>query len=124
MTTPPFLDVVDYKADNWMRVCFNNIEIVSLGITQLSSIESWTTKMLEVFLELFRVVKPSGYVAFEVGAQKLKMEELVIPIAQQTGFKVEKVLINTQEFTKTVNCWGVSNQAKGTNTNRIALLKK
>jgi hypothetical protein len=29
-------------------------------------------------------------------------------------------MVNQQEFTKTANCWGVRNNAKGTNTNRIA----
>jgi hypothetical protein len=33
-------------------------------------------------------------------------------------------LINSQQFTKTANCWGVTNNSKGTNTNRIVLLQK
>jgi hypothetical protein len=31
------------------------------------------------------------------------------------------VLVNDQRFTKTANCWGVSNGSKGTNTNRVVL---
>ena len=38
--------------------------------------------------------------------------------------KVLSVLINEQKFTKTANCWGVSNNKKGTNSNRIVLLEK
>jgi len=34
------------------------------------------------------------------------------------------VLVNVQEFTKTANCWGVDNNAKGTNTNRVAILQR
>jgi hypothetical protein len=34
------------------------------------------------------------------------------------------VLINAQQFTKTAACWGVDNNAKGTNTNRIVLFRK
>jgi hypothetical protein len=34
------------------------------------------------------------------------------------------VLINDQEFTKTANCWGVDNNSKGTNTNRIVVFRK
>jgi len=34
------------------------------------------------------------------------------------------VLINEQEFTKTANCWGVDNNAKGTNSNRIVVMRK
>jgi hypothetical protein len=34
------------------------------------------------------------------------------------------VIVNSQKFTKTSNCWGVSNMSKGTNTNRVVLLRK
>ena len=34
------------------------------------------------------------------------------------------VLINDQRFTKTANCWGVRNNAGGTNTNRIAVFER
>jgi hypothetical protein len=29
--------------------------------------------------------------------------------------------VNQQDFTKTANCWGVGNNRRGTNTNRIVL---
>jgi len=34
------------------------------------------------------------------------------------------VLINDQKFTKTANCWGVDNNDKGTNTNRVVVFRK
>jgi hypothetical protein len=34
------------------------------------------------------------------------------------------VMVNQQEFTKTANCWGIGNNAKGTNTNRIVVLRR
>jgi len=40
------------------------------------------------------------------------------------GLRPELVLINDQKFTKTANCWGVDNNDKGTNTNRIVLFRK
>ena len=33
-------------------------------------------------------------------------------------------MVNEQNFTKTANCWGVANNRKGTNTNRIVLMRK
>jgi hypothetical protein len=33
-------------------------------------------------------------------------------------------MVNAQAFTKTANCWGVANNAKGTNSNRIVLLRR
>ena len=79
-----------------------------------------------VFKELKRVLKPNGYVAFEVGEVRngeIRLEENVIPVAEAAGLKPILVLINSQVFTKTSNCWGVDNLSKGTNTNRIVLLK-
>ena len=53
--------------------------------------------------ELRRVLKRSGYVAFEVGEVrrgKLRMEELVTPAAKAAKLKPVIVSINRQEFTK------------------------
>ncbi len=75
--------------------------------------------MTLVFTELSRVLKGGGYIAFEVGevrGGKVKMEDLVIPAAKRAGLKTALVLINSQVFTKTSNCWGVTNQTAGTNT--------
>lgn len=83
--------------------------------------------MAAVFSEIRRVLKPDGYVAFEVGevrGGRIMMEALVAPIAAEAGLAPCLVMINDQVFTKTANCWGIANSSKGTNTNRIILLKK
>ena len=64
---------------------------------------------------------------FEVGEVRngnIELEKLVIEALEGTPFRVEGVLINQQDFTKTANCWGVDNNAKGTNTNRIVLAQR
>jgi hypothetical protein len=33
-------------------------------------------------------------------------------------------MINRQVFTKTAQCWGVDNNAKGTNSNRIVVFER
>ena len=81
----------------------------------------------EYLKKLERVIKPGGYIAFEVGEirkGKIKLEESIVPIGKQAGFEVLAVIINEQIFTKTSNIWGVSNNQKGTNTNRIVILRK
>jgi len=35
-----------------------------------------------------------------------------------------QVIINSQSFTKTSNCWGVDNNKRGTNSNRIVVFRK
>ena len=127
VTSPPFLDVVDYATDNWLRCWFNAINEAKIDIWTFRKPEEWAAAMERVFVELRRVLKPGGYIAFEVGEVrrgKLKMEELVIPVARAARLVPVLVLINTQEFTKTSNCWGVTNQIAGTNTNRVILLRK
>jgi hypothetical protein len=83
--------------------------------------------MTKVFRELFRVTKPGGYVPIEVGEVrkgKVRLEEAVLPVGHAAGFEPIGVLVNKQEFTKTANIYGVSNNKKGTNSNRIVLFRK
>jgi len=66
-------------------------------------------------------------VAFEVGEVRNKsvlLEECVAQAVEGLPFKLLGVMINDQKFSKTSNSWGVSNNSKGTNTNRIVILEK
>jgi hypothetical protein len=127
VTSPPFLDVVDYAGDNWLRCWFCGIDPADVRITIAKRPEQWQAAMKDVFVALFRVLQPGKFVAFEVGevrGGKVRLEELVIPAAASAGFDARLVLVNAQLFTKTANCWGVANNSKGTNTNRIVVLQK
>ena len=127
VTSPPFLDVVDYEQDNWLRNWFASIDAQALNITMERTPSGWQNAMTRVFQELFRVLCPGGYLAFEVGEirhGKLRMEELVLPAGAAAGLTPLLILVNAQQFTKTSHCWGVDNHAKGTNTNRIVLFRK
>ena len=42
----------------------------------------------------------------------------------ESGFTCAGVMVNSQDFTKTSNIWGVDNMKTGTNTNRIVLFNK
>jgi SAM-dependent methyltransferase len=127
VTSPPFLDVVDYSGDNWLRCWFCDINPAEVKLTILKKIEDWRAAMTAVFSELRRVLAPGGHVAFEVGEVRggnIRLEEHVVPCGVHAGLDPVLVLINSQEFTKTAACWGVDNNRKGTNTNRIVLFRK
>ena len=127
VTSPPFLTVVNYKMDNWLRCWFCGIDPDDVHITNLQRLDQWQAAMTRVFGELRRVLKRGACVAFEVGEVRkgtIKLEESVIPGAMEAGLEPIFVLINDQAFTKTSNLWGVANNRVGTNTNRIVLLRK
>lgn len=129
VTSPPFLDVVQYSSDNWLRCWFNSIDVkkVESMITMSRTLAEWAAVMADVFKELFRVTKNKGWVAFEVGEiknGKIKLDEHVVPLGLAAGFRCEGIVINAQKFTKTANIWGIGNNSSGTNTNRIVLFQK
>jgi len=127
VTSPPFLSVVDYAQDNWLRCWFLGVDPDSVKLSVYSKLENWKLAMTEIFRELHRVLKPGGHIAFEVGevnAGKIKLEEAVVPCGTAAGLQPILILINQQTFTKTAQCWGVRNNRKGTNTNRIVLFQK
>lgn len=127
VTSPPFLDVVNYAGDNWLRCWFCGIDPAEVKLTILKKIEDWREAMTAVFSELARLLKSGGHVAFEVGevrGGRVQLEEHVIPCGLRAGLDPLLVLINSQAFTKTAACWGVDNNRKGTNTNRIVLFRK
>ncbi len=127
VTSPPFLDVVDYAGDNWLRAWFAGIDLAVAPITRRPDPQAWASFVGEVFGELARVVRPGGHVAFEVGEVRrgaVALETLVLQAMAPGPFAPVGVLINQQSFTKTANCWGVTNNAKGTNSNRIVLARR
>ncbi len=129
VTSPPFLDVVQYSKDNWLRLWFNSLDPVksSANITMARTVQEWSAVMASVFRELYRITKHGGWLAFEVGEvknQTINLDEHVAPLGIDAGFECLGILINSQEFSKTSNIWGVKNMTSGTNTNRIVLFRK
>lgn len=127
VTSPPFLDIVHYAADNWLRCWFAGIDPETVAIDMHRTEDAWTAMVHRVLAEQARILRPGGYVAFEVGEVrngKVLLERLVWKAAAELPFRRIGVMVNVQEFTKTANCWGVSNGAQGTNTNRIVLLQR
>ena len=88
VTSPPFLDVVNYAGDNWLRGWFCGIDTSAVEISMHRKVADWQAAMTSVFRELARVLRPGGHVAFEVGevrGGKVKLEEAVLPCGVGVG---------------------------------------
>jgi len=127
VTSPPFLDIVNYAGDNWLRGWFCGVDAESVRITKIRSLQQWEQFVSRSLFVLKELLKPGGYIAFEVGEIRkasLSLEEAVLRAGVAAGLTPVLVLINSQNFTKTANCWGVDNNSGGTNTNRIVLFRR
>ncbi|TVP81736.1 MAG: site-specific DNA-methyltransferase [Puniceicoccaceae bacterium] len=127
VTSPPFLDVVDYEGDNWLRCWFLGIDPKAVNIASHRKVTDWQNFIRATLVELARITKPGGSIAFEVGEVRngtIKLEQNVIAAARGLPLHPLGVMINQQDFTKTSNCWGVVNNSSGTNSNRIVVLRR
>jgi DNA modification methylase len=136
VTSPPFLNQVDYVQDTWIESWFCGIprEEVEGKIVQTPDLEKWAQFISDTLSELHRVVVAGGYVAMEVGevryqGKMLNLDEIVVNLTASKDynlgqFKVVEVLVQSQQFTKLANCFKVANNKLGTNTNRIVLMEK
>lgn len=127
VTSPPFLDTVDYAADNWLRAWFAGVSAEPAGLCVFRQATDWVLAMTKAMSECGRTLQRGGHLVFEVGevrGGKIRLEEQALEAGERAGLQPIQVMINAQRFTKTSNCWGVTNGTKGTNTNRIVVFRK
>ncbi len=143
VTSPPFLDIVNYLQDNWLKRWFIG-ETLDPMLEDNSDNrpfttahpEKWQNFMTQILIMLGHVVKVGGHCVIEVGEVRFKknhffLEELVISalaqakkIAPRRQWQIVSLLINQQKFTKLAHCWNVSNNQVGTNSNRCLILRR
>ncbi len=138
VTSPPFLNKADYLLDNWLEFWFARIDPSEFAadLVQTPSLDAWRDFMGESMREMNRVLRQGGVCVIEVGDvalgnQRVNLDEEIVSIACALastcpGYSLhpEHVLVNQQAFTKLSNCFGVTNNEKGTNTNRLVVLRK
>lgn len=135
VTSPPFLNKVNYLDDNWMRAWFLGLErqVDDVEITMTADVKEWGHFMRDVMLEIGRVLKPGGRAVIEVGevvcgGHTAFLEEILLsylPMEVPGGrLRGDELYINSQSFTKLANCWDVTNNKLGTNTNRCLVILK
>ena len=137
--SPPFLDKVDYLLDNWLEFWFSGIDPRTFGenLIMCRSLAEWREFISRVLGHCLKALRPDGYLVIEVGevevnGETIYLDEIVAEEASRvigsgtdTGKRlvVQEVLINKQSFTKLSNCFNVDNNKKGTNTNRLVVIK-
>ena len=127
VTSPPFLNVVNYKADNWMRCWFAGIDPDQVDITQTGRLEAWKALVRGALDSVAAIAARGAVFAFEVGEVRkgtLLLDRVVVDVARQTAWEPACVIVNAQTFTKTSNTWGIDNNRGGTNSNRIVVLRR
>ncbi len=130
VTSPPFLDKVDYINDNWLKAWFLDIDLNYLsGVSILQDPNEWKEFIEKTLKECRRVMKKNSFLVMEVGdvlykKELLNLDELVIKAAEKSSLYWVKSIINSQKFTKLSNCWNISNNEKGTNSNRCVVLSR
>ncbi len=127
VTSPPFMNVVDYRGDNWMRCWFAGLDAGGIEITQTNRLDAWKELVRRALVNVAAVTRPGGAFAFEVGEIRrgaLLLDRVVADVARGTPWTPVCIVVNEQTFTKTSNTWGVDNNRGGTNTNRIVLMRR
>jgi hypothetical protein len=102
------------------------------GVTEKKQLTSEQSKTLASLNTLLRELHPDLRkqflsVAFEVGEVRggtILLERHAAEAIRTLPFKLIGIMVNRQAFTKTANCWGVNNNRRGTNTNRIVLVER
>ena len=127
VTSPPFMDIVNYKQDNWMRCWFAGVDPDAIRITQTRKLAEWKALVRGALESVAAIASLGGVFAFEVGEIRrgsLLLDRVVAEVAQETAWEPVCVVINEQTFTKTSNMWGIDNNKRGTNSNRIVVMQK
>lgn len=80
ITSPPFLDVIDYADVNWLRLWFLGAES---PLTYIRNVAEYREFLVGCLRELARVITPQGIIVFEVGPIKrtTNLSDLVLSAA-------------------------------------------
>ncbi len=131
VTSPPFLDQADYLADNWLKMWFLELSPSDLGgeLVTLPDVPAWQDFMETSLRQLHRVLRLGRHCVVEVGevsrgGKRYDLDDHIAEGAARVGFTVLGVLVNRQLFTKTAHIFRVTNNRRGTNTNRMVVLRK
>ena len=131
VTSPPFLNVINYIDDNWLRFWFLgfNKEELRTTLIQTGDIQEYKNFIKDSLKEMNRVLKKDKYCIVEVGdvrhkSEKVYLDHIIVELVKDIGFKIEKIMINYMESQKIPKAFRRKEPGQGTNTNRCVIMKK
>lgn len=130
-TSPPYLGIVNYAKQNWIRSWFLNSDPnkVSEKLDDDLNINEWIQFSKKTLIEFKKMLKPNGVAVLVIGDVS-KSKNSTIPLARDFALMVkENKLFNNiwifsdyiQAGDKTTKIWGET-KGKATNTDRIVIL--
>lgn len=131
LTSPPYLGIVNYAKQNWIRSWFLNQkpETVSAELDDNLNLEEWIKFSKEIIIELKSFLKKDGVAVFVIG-DVAKSRTSVIPLAREFARMVreQKIFKNVwcindaiSDTDKTTRIWA-STKGNATATDRIVFL--
>jgi DNA modification methylase len=131
VTSPPFLDVINYIDDNWLRFWFLECDREKLRgmLIQTGNLNEYKQFIYRSLHEMNRVLKKGKYCIVEVGdvrhkSKKIYLDRFIVELVENMNFKVEKIMINHMNSPKISKAFRRKKPGQGTLTNRCVILKK
>lgn len=131
LTSPPYLGIVNYARQNWIRSWFLGAdpEEVSSRLDDDLNLFEWVKFSKDTLLEFKKFLKPKGVAVFVIG-DVTKSKTSMIPLAREftSMVKENKIFKNVwvfsdyiQGFDKTTRIWGET-KGRATTVDRIVIL--
>lgn len=131
LTSPPYLGIVNYAKQNWIRSWFLDSDPMEISekLDDDLNINQWVQFSKKTLIEFKKMLKPDGVAVFVIG-DVAKSKTNVIPLARDFALMVKenKLFKNVWIFSdyiegadKTTRIWGET-KGKATATDRIVIL--
>ena len=131
LTSPPYLGIVNYAKQNWIRSWFLDSDPIEVSkkLDDNLNINQWVQFSKKTMIELKRMLQPNGVAVIVIG-DVVKSKKNVIPLARDFALMIKenKLFKNTWIFSdyiqgtdKTTRIWGKT-KGKATSTDRIVIL--
>ncbi len=131
LTSPPYLGIVNYAKQNWIRSWFLDSDPIEISekLDDDLNINQWVQFSKKTLIEFKKMLKPNGVAVFVIG-DVAKSKNSVIPLARDFALMVKEnnLFKNVWIFSdyiegvdKTTRIWGET-KGKATATDRIVIL--